>query len=32
MRKRMEWINRTAMGIKYGMDGDKMHPFNDATS
>jgi hypothetical protein len=32
MRKRMERINGTDMGIKYGTDGDKMRPFNDATS
>ena len=28
MRKRMERINGTDMGIKYGTDGDKMRPFN----
>ena len=32
MRKRMEWINGTDMVIKCGTDGDKMRPFNDATS
>jgi hypothetical protein len=32
MRKRMERINGTDIGIKYGTDGDKMRPFNDATS
>jgi hypothetical protein len=32
MRKRMERINGTDMGIKYGTDGDKMRPFNDAMS
>ena len=32
MRKRMERINGTDMGIKYGTDGNKMRPFNDATS
>jgi hypothetical protein len=28
----MERINGKDMGIKYGTDGDKMRPFNDATS
>jgi hypothetical protein len=32
MRKRMERIHGTDMGIKYGTDRDKIHPFNDATS
>ena len=32
MRKRMERIHRTGMGIKYGTDGDKMRPFNDVTA
>jgi hypothetical protein len=27
-----ERINGTDMGIKHGTDGDKMRPFNDATS
>ena len=32
MRKLTERINGTDMGIKYGTDGDKIRPFNDATS
>ena len=33
MRKRMhmERIHGTDMGIKYGTDGDKIRPFDDAT-
>ena len=32
MRKRMERIHGTDMGIKYRTDGDKMRSFNDTTS
>ena len=32
MRKQMERIHGTDMGIKYGTDGDKMRPFDDVTS
>ena len=32
MRKQMERIHGTDMRIKYGMDEDKMHPFNDVTT